>query len=180
MNSSPGATSRLFFALFPDDSVREQLLRIQQRIQPERGHATRAENLHLTLLFVGEVETRRACELQEIITHLEHLELELELDVFGSFGRAKKYNLWLGPSQPPEALLQWRKRLVREVGRLGLQIRRETFRPHVTLFRKASGFRYLPERLETALPWQIGPCTLVRSQLTPQGPIYEQLTQEFR
>ena len=40
----------LFYALWPDDAVREELARLQTRLH---GRLTRPPNLHLTLAFLG-------------------------------------------------------------------------------------------------------------------------------
>ena len=47
---------RLFVAVTPDDAMRRAVLQVQRSVAAglTRGSLTRAENLHLTLAFLGE------------------------------------------------------------------------------------------------------------------------------
>jgi len=128
------------------------------------------------LLFLGKVGPEYAFRLQELARHAGQLDFEICLDRFGSFGKGGKRTLWLGPSEVPEELKSLRQHLSREVGRMGLKIRQENFRPHVTLFRKAAKIRHFPESLSDGFHWQAKCCVLVRSHLSPGGSRYEQLS----
>ena len=49
---------RLFFALWPEDSTRAELTAAMRRLQPEvTARWVMPENLHMTLAFLGDVET---------------------------------------------------------------------------------------------------------------------------
>ena len=52
---------RLFVAVTPDDAMRRAVLQVQRSLAAglTRGSLTRAENLHLTLAFLGETPPER-------------------------------------------------------------------------------------------------------------------------
>ena len=64
----PGAAEpaqRLFFALWPDEVARDALIRATAKaVRHCGGRPVPAENLHVTLVFLGSVATRRLPELK--------------------------------------------------------------------------------------------------------------------
>ena len=57
---STAALPRLVFALWPDERVRREIAALRSRMAQEYcGHETRADTLHLTLLFVGNIPDLR-------------------------------------------------------------------------------------------------------------------------
>src|SRR5579883_616458 len=65
--SAPGApTRRLFFALWPDEAMREAMVQaIREPVRASGGRPVHAGNLHVTLAFLGAVPERRLTELAE-------------------------------------------------------------------------------------------------------------------
>ena len=56
---SAGTTVRVFFAIWPDNAAQEQMAGLTKRLRLAslcNGRETKAENIHLTLAFLGEVE----------------------------------------------------------------------------------------------------------------------------
>jgi 2'-5' RNA ligase len=49
-----GESRRIFFALWPDNGVRSRLEQLAAMLPPGRGRAHAAEDLHLTLAFIGQ------------------------------------------------------------------------------------------------------------------------------
>ena len=60
---STGRTVRVFFAIWPDNAAQKQLAALAKQLQAESlcgGRKIKPENIHLTLVFVGEVDSRQA------------------------------------------------------------------------------------------------------------------------
>ena len=142
------------------------------------GRPVPPENLHLTLLFLGDVPTDSVAVMREIVNGMESPPIALELDVFGSFRQHRARILWVGPTESPATLVSLHQSLRRQVGLSGLSVRTGTFRPHVTLVRKARDGEPLPERPTRSIAWTIRHCTLVASDLRPEGPRYTVLAEQ--
>jgi 2'-5' RNA ligase len=124
---------RCFVALQPDEAARDRLDRLaeaQQSLFP-RARRMRRENLHLTLAFIGALDSEAA---RRVVARLaaEPIEpFDWTLDAVGTFGGARV--LWAGGSDARlQALAQRARRLLDE---LGIGYDRKPFVAHVTLLR---------------------------------------------
>ena len=133
------------------------------------------ENLHLTLLFLGQVEAAHLDALLEMAAAPSAAAFDLILDRFGQFNRKSDRMLWLGPSRPPAELMALREALCQACVPLGLRTPTETFRPHVTLSRKADPAPRLPAHPEPGIAWPVRHFELVESHRLPHGVRYETL-----
>ncbi|GAB4467708.1 MAG: RNA 2',3'-cyclic phosphodiesterase [Burkholderiaceae bacterium] len=126
---------RCFVALWPDDATRERLAAVareQQRRFP-RARAMAAENLHLTLAFIGECEAARAAHVAAALDALPFESFTWTLDAVGAFDRARV--LWAaGPDCVPLAALAQQVRSL--LDRLRVPYDRKPFVAHVTLLRE--------------------------------------------
>src|SRR4051812_48300075 len=56
---------RLFFALSPDEGVRDNLYRVAEAAQASSGgRLMRRENLHQTLVFIGSLDAKRVASVE--------------------------------------------------------------------------------------------------------------------
>ena len=142
----------------------------------------RREQFHITLKFLGEIEHYVIEQVKEALEPLKYFDaFSVELDHIGAFPNLSQPRvLWLGGEKG-----------ARELGRLagkvndvlydeaGLEREAKKFRAHMTLARLKDS--YLPEELVRRLGevprfvFECGELVLMRSQLTPRGPIYSQL-----
>lgn len=92
------------------------------------------ENYHLTLRFIGDVESRLADEIVTALDRIERAPFAIELGGVGAFGSKKPHSIYAGvkPSAPLEAL---QGDIDRTCRRLGLPADTKKFVPHVTLAR---------------------------------------------
>ena len=75
MNTTRQAVARLFFALWPAPEVRDALAAIARGLQAKcGGRPTRADRIHLTLFFVGQVARERLVELESVAVKIQHVE----------------------------------------------------------------------------------------------------------
>lgn len=134
MNSFHAVNPRLFLALWPDKATCNALTAWQSALS---GRKVPPENLHMTLVFLGEQPQGRIPELARLIASLPPFAIHLVLDKQGYFTRSKI--AWAGTSRPPEALMQLCQILKTSLPDNILPPGRPLpFRPHITLARKSS------------------------------------------
>ena len=160
---------RLFFALWPDDIFRLKLVNNALELAREsQGRAVPADNLHLTLVFVGDVENARVESLAECADRIAARPFDLSIDTAGYFAKARAG--WLGCSKIPEALVELQATLQAEVSRSGFSIDTRAFKPHITMVR--NGVREFEQRTIPRIPWVVKSFSLVDSTQTASGTNY--------
>ena len=139
MSASPvpqgvGAAHRLFFALWPDRQNRAALAGAFAAVAHAAGEAVPAENLHVTLEFLGAVPATRIGELADVGASVTLPATELRFDTLEWWRHAAA--LVARATAPPSALLEVQAQLRRELGARGFRVDARAFRPHVTLARR--------------------------------------------
>jgi len=131
---------RLFTAIEFDAQLRSKISKIQSELRQycEKGHFTREDNFHLTLIFLGE---RKLTELQNIISALElsvqGLEpFKLKIAEPGSFTKASRKILWLGLSGALQDLSRLYARLENCLVEKQVISQRQKYSPHITIGRE--------------------------------------------
>jgi 2'-5' RNA ligase len=165
---------RLFFALWPDEAARAGLLGLQRRlVQPRGARPVAAENLHMTMAFLGMQPAVLLPEIEAVLGRVAVPEMALDIDCYGCFGRARI--AWAGLQRPPGALVALHRALMDGLVECGIgHDVAAPFRPHVTLFRRADCGSWA---LDEPFCWRAPRLVLVRSITTPRGPVYEVLAQ---
>ena len=190
MNAT-GEQVRAFIAVELSPEVKESLRRLQGRLKPGSRAPVRwvdPESIHLTLKFLGDVSPglpgRIAGVLEEAVRGVRPFPVELKgLGVFPNPRRVQI--VWVGLAGEVEKLGVLQKRIETGLVPLGFAAEGRPFMPHLTLGRvrdqASPSEREDLGRLVTAAPAEIdGKLTvdavhLIRSQLTPAGPIYTRL-----
>lgn len=127
--------ARLFFALWPDREAAAALAALAREVAwTAHGRAVPEANLHLTLVFLGEVPASRAAALQRAADRVEGRPFRLALDQVGSFARSGVG--WAGCSEPPRELLALQASLQGELEREGFAPEARRYAPHLTLARR--------------------------------------------
>lgn len=127
------ARLRLFFGLEIPDSIKQQLLTVQRPIAGARWQ--RADQLHLTLAFLGSVGVQHLAGVRDAARNLPVNPFELSVTGIGCFGHPDHpRNLWAGV-QPVEDLARLQSALNERLVLFGFSQERRTFRPHITLSR---------------------------------------------
>lgn len=153
-------TARLFLALWPDETIRQQLVQRRDAWHWHRSASPVADaKLHVTLHFLGSVDEGRIPELMEGF-RVPVNPFELVLDTATVWHQSIAV---LEPSRKPQALLDLHAALAREVERLGLALEERPYKPHVTMARRGGGSTP-PEVLEPLL-WSVDSYALVQSKL---------------
>jgi len=161
-------TQRLFFALWPDDAVRERLVAASRQWS---RHPVPEHNLHMTLVFLGDcTAAQRACYCAAA-AGVAGAPFTLALNFLG--GRARSGIQWLGSSETPAALLQLVRELSRALLACGFEPEKRRFLPHVTLSRKVR--KPIVKAGLDALLWAVSDFALVESVPEPGGVRYQVL-----
>ncbi len=142
------SSGRYFFALWPDESVRDELSALSKSLSAE-GRPHSPLDLHMTLAFLGQVSDRQLACITDAANGIKASAFSLQLDVTGYWPRAKI--IWAGPKVTPEPLTQLVSDLNQNLTTCGLEPERRQYKPHVTLYRKAS--KLDPALIESPISW---------------------------
>jgi len=180
--AGPGAnapTVRLFFALWPPEAVAGHLHAVAvDAAQSVGGRIMRAETLHLTLAFLGEVSLGKLDELCAIGAGIDVPVAALCLDRLGWWRH--NHVLWAGVSEAraPETLHVLASTLAGRLSEAGFHLELRAFFPHVTLLRKAGVGQPPDTDLVARLPalgevvWPVCDFVLLRSLPSTVGADY--------
>lgn len=171
------ATLRLFFALWPETDVAQQLADLAAG-QAERlgGRAMQRDTLHLTLAFLGNVSAERLADITAAASAVRGQPFDLMLDRLGFWHHNRL--LWAGFTAPPGELAKIAEQLRQYLQAAGFPVDRSgvSFRPHVTLMRRLPTDH--PPAEGGNIPGISWPCkefVLAASSPGPQGPAYRLL-----
>jgi 2'-5' RNA ligase len=165
---------RLFFAIWPDREAQQEMAESVQQIGLESlcgGRKTRVENIHLTLVFIGEVDADRVEALLQAASQAEMLGVPRFDLVFDSL-RYWRHNqiVYASVGNVPQELMHLVNGLQLAVSCAGFALEDRPYAPHVTLVKRAS-CRALPE-LPRPLVWPVKEWVLVKSEQTSGGSVY--------
>jgi len=164
-------TTRIFFALWPQDAVRHAIVSQARPFVQGLKKTVPIPNLHLTLAFIGNIETAKLTDYRQAAENVRAQAFALTLDQAGSFSRAQV--LWLGCSQVPAELQTLVTRLNTELQQCGYTPDNRPYVPHLTLARK---YRKKPAQDVTVnISWPINDFCLVESRPVQGGVEYHVL-----
>ena len=172
-------TVRAFFGLPLPERHREALgpfLAECQRVGPD-FRWTPAENLHLTIRFLGHVELLLAEGIADRVAAAQPARFEVQLGETGAFKRGKMARvLWLGLRTGATEISALAATVEAECARAGLEAEKRGFHAHLTLARarprEGAVSPSLPEPPELE-PWRADELILYRSRLGRGGSVYE-------
>lgn len=133
------------------------------------GRRTRDDSIHLTLAFVGDVDSVRLAELMAPPAELTVARFTLTLDCWGCWPR--NGIAWVAPSRVPDPLRELGARMEAWLRDAAFEMDDRPFNPHVTLVRKAQ-CAPLPDSTPK-IQWQVEDFVLVRSAPASDGSRYE-------
>jgi RNA 2',3'-cyclic 3'-phosphodiesterase len=95
-----------------------------------------ADNLHLTLRFLGNVESSGLAALASSLRKVAFEPFELRLGKLGTFGRGKSVRVvWLGPEEGIDSLVDLAREVEARCAELGFAAEERPYHPHLTLAR---------------------------------------------
>jgi 2'-5' RNA ligase len=173
---------RLFTAVELDDATRgavtarQRVIATALRAAGDRDlRLTPPEQLHLTLVFIGNVDEASARRVEDVLVpSIAISPFTLELGACGMFpssGRPRV--LWLGVSRGSEELAELHRTVSGRLDQVGVQQEDRTYHPHLTIGRWRDGGRRSARQAYAAAPWAVSTrvdhVTLFLSRLSPRG-----------
>jgi len=128
---------RLFFGLELPGDLRERIMSLGGGI--DRARFVPAENLHISLRFIGEVDEPTMQDIAYAADDVRFEPIALTLSGAGHFEtRNRVYAVWIGV-EPSAALTGLRDRIETAMVRCGLPPEKRKFKPHVIIARMNQG-----------------------------------------
>jgi RNA 2',3'-cyclic 3'-phosphodiesterase len=132
--ASSSLMKRLFFALWPDEATRQQCVKIGNAVLTEKAQPVQAPNIHVTLLFLGNIDSDKEEGIKQELATIPVPRLTLRFDNLSFWKKPGILCLTAtDPSPEIETLVEVLSRLSRK---LDIPIDERPFNPHVTLVKK--------------------------------------------
>jgi 2'-5' RNA ligase len=174
---------RLFIACEIPENLRKKLVTLQNDIGSKHASIkwVEAENIHLTMKFLGEVEDSKVDEIRNSLRKIRLNPFSCAISGFGVFPSESYVRvLWVG-LEPAEKIEKLHDEVDGSLSEIGFKSDSK-FSPHATLGRVnsvtdkmefISQLRRLKEEIrQIGEPFPIGNFILKKSTLTPKGPVY--------
>ena len=171
---------RLFIAIDIDDDMREKFLPILNTLSRFSGIKTvEPQNLHITLKFLGEVDSIKAERVKEKLSEIDFKPFTISFSSIGFFPNEKYMRVvWVGAEG--EELYRLAKNVEEKMRKLGFK-KEKDFKGHLTLARikRIERKEVLLKELERFNKrfgeMEVSEFKVKKSTLTSKGPIYEDL-----
>ena len=179
---------RLFVAVNLPPEVRDRMAAVQDQLRRAQADVSwvRAENVHVTVKFLGETEEKRLERIRPALDEVAQAAAPFSMEVsgVGSFGGRVPRVVWVGVGDGAEALTQLAGRIETALARVGFPKERRGFTAHLTLGRVRSprNAEALLAALQEFQAEKFGTFTatqfeLLQSELRPTGSVYTMLEQ---
>lgn len=176
------SAARLFVALVPPATVQAELADVAAPLAGTRW--TPADNIHLTLRFIGETEPEKQTRFEEALARVRVETFILPVGGIGTFtGRGPARVLWCGVGSGHTRLFQLRKQVDEALLTVDSALPMPGFHPHFTIARldpehEPKALAHFIERHAgfEAPPFRVAEFELLASELRPgQPPAYRVL-----
>lgn len=165
---------RVFFAIFPEESVQVQLSHQAELLTPIcGGRKVKLQHIHLTLLFLGYVTVDQIKALQPIVSKISAKKFELILERI-SYWKQNKI-VFIQAEEYPAELFFLANVLRNSVLQAGFSFERRPYIPHITLVRKA--IYPVKINLNNPIRWQVNKWSLIESRQADSAMDYLSLDQ---
>lgn len=163
-----------------NDEVLESIKKIQSDLDL-RAKPVALENIHFTLLFLGEISEQISFKVQEALSSIKFVEFDVEFQGIGAFPKVSQPRvIWVGTDEKGgEQLCNLASQVESALSPLGFQSDKP-FRSHVTIFRIKNKVRNISDKLTKFSSEKFGiqrvsEIKFKQSVLTPEGPNYSDL-----
>lgn len=172
---------RTFVAIeLTNSDLLESIKKIQNEMKID-AKPVRLENIHFTILFLGEVTEGQAQRVQDALKTIEFTPFEVNFTCVGAFPKPRFPRvIWIGTDMNGGAKLSDLAKKVEDIlSPLGFKSDKP-FKPHITIFRIKNKIGDISKDLakfENMIfgKQEISEIKFKKSDLTPEGPIYSDL-----
>jgi len=172
---------RAFIAIEMPEEVKKVFLEAQSKFDKDKAKLKITRDFHLTLKFLGEVDENKVEEIKKKLSEIKFDSFETSLTDIGVFpGEDYIRVIWIGLDDSKGKIKKLQQEIDEKLQKLGFK-KDERFHPHVTLARvkfvedKENFIKNLKEIKIKKETFQITELKLIKSTLTPEGPVYEDL-----
>lgn len=170
---------RVFIAINLPDSVKKYLGKISGKFTLPGMKVVKADNLHLTLLFLGYISDNELLEIiagvKKVACRSKPFEIDFKRIVAGPLGKTPRM-IWVEGERSGE-LANLKKNLEENVGRFAQKRENRVFQPHLTLARFKEGImkqnKFEPIEINVSVP--VDAVDIMESVLKNDGVEYEVL-----
>ena len=124
---------RLFIALDLPSKIKQQLLQLPRAYSGARWQT--AAQMHITLVFIGDLDNSRKPQLLETLSEITAEPLNLALKGVDYFGSHRYPRVLFANVEKNPALEKLQKQLYKAVAAMDIELERKKYIPHVTLAR---------------------------------------------
>lgn len=165
---------KLFISISFDEQSKETLHNHMKLLfeKCDSGSFTKKENIHLTLVYIG--ETTQIGAVVEILDEIEAQEFQLELSSGGAFKRSGGDIYWLGIEKTPE-LVRLQKLMYRNLFRKGVIREKNDFKPHLTVSRDTVIDKVSVPTSDIELKIPVKRISLMKCETGREGNIYTEV-----
>lgn len=183
-------TIRTFIAIELAAPILEKLGDLQSRMQrdlpPTLLRWVRPEGIHLTLVFLGDIQAEQVDPIAEALAEAcaGHAPFTVSVTGMGCFPNVRRPRVvWIGVEELSGALVHLQHDIDRALVPLGFRPEARAFSPHLTLGRVKEGGRQALEALGAYVErakvhigeMEVKAVHLIRSDLRPSGAVYTEL-----
>ncbi len=180
-------TIRSFIAVETPESVRSEITKMITTFAKDDFSVkwVKHENLHITLLFLGDVYTDFVQQGVDTLSGiaLTQKSFELSLKNIGAFpSQHSPRVIWIGVDVGKEELISLQEKIETAFTTIGYKPEKRKFHPHLTIGRARERMRYAEKVLNSqyeSKSFLIKSLVFFKSTLSPQGPIYEKIKEFY-
>jgi len=128
---------RLFIAINFNKDTKSRLLAMRDDLKSKSasGSFSSPENLHLTLVFLGECNAKEAAAIKSVMDAVSFEPFEIAIDRIGRFKRDDGDIWWAGVKEN-KALSELQRGLSDRLIAAGFDLEKRKYSPHITLGRR--------------------------------------------
>ncbi len=176
---------RAFIAFELNSETKNALKDIQKHLEESEAHIkwVKPENIHLTIKFLGNISVNQIDNIKNILHGVLDHEPSWSISIIevGAFPRIENPKvIWAGLEQGREPIIRIAKSIDDRLKEIGFEKEKRPFQAHITLGRVRSPANKFPlihnlkkYRLNQTIKQSITRVNLIKSTLTPRGPIYD-------
>jgi len=126
---------RLFIAVNFNNETRLRLLALRDELRSEsqRGNFSASENMHLTLVFIGEVSPKKVDKIKAIMYTVTFAPFTATIDRLGTFSRG---TLWWAGLREDKPIMVLQHEVEYKLALGGFEMDGRKYNPHITLGRE--------------------------------------------